>query len=134
MTNLINELHSFSEFIKVNSEGFKRILKKHDKKTGYKLYSKYIKEIKIRLKKIEELNRLIYRVSRLKLKGIKVKTMSESTKSFIRKTNKYWVHNENLLILKTKILKKLPIQMIKMELLIVLGIIKHMITVIPVFI
>lgn len=109
LNNLTNEMHSFAEFIKLNSEGFRRILKKHDSKTDSKIYDKYKKEIKTRIKKIEELNRLIYRVSRLKLKRINIKKSAESNKSFIRKTNKYWVHNENLMALKMKILKKLPI-------------------------
>lgn len=104
-----DEMAAFAEFIRINIEGFKTILLKHDKKTGYTLVPEYRKVFKKKLNSIAGLNKLIYSASRLKLKTIEVKTKKESGVAFVRKTSKYWVHPENLYALKLKIVKNLPV-------------------------
>lgn len=106
---LQEELYAFAEFIRVNIEGFKTIIQKHDKKSGFSIMTKYKKTFEKKLDEIEGLNRIIYNVSRLKLKTIKIGSSKDDGLCFVRKTNKYWVHPENLYALKLKIVKNLPI-------------------------
>lgn len=106
---LQEELYAFAEFIRVNIEGFKIIIQKHDKKSGFSINSLYKKIFDKKLEDIEDLNRIIYNVSRLKLKTIKIGESKENNLCFVRKTTKYWVHPENLYALKLKIVKNLPI-------------------------
>lgn len=105
----LEETCAFSEFIRVNIEGFKTVLLRHDKKSGYELISVYRKLFKKRLEDIEGLNKLIYSASRLKLKTIDVKKERESGTEFVRKTCKFWVHPENLYALELKIVRHLPV-------------------------
>lgn len=109
LSEVQDEMCAFAEFIRINIEGFKIILAKHDKKTGYTLIPAYKKMFKKKLNEIEQLNKLIYSVSRMKLKTLVIKNEKESNTVFVRKTRKYWVHSENLYSLKLKIVKHLPL-------------------------
>jgi len=109
LSTTLDEMCAFSEFIRINIEGFKTVLLRHDKKSGYELISEYRRIFKKRLENIDGLNKLIYSASRLKLKSIDVKKEKESDSEFIRKTNKFWVHPENLYALELKIVKHLPV-------------------------
>lgn len=109
LEKLQDELYAFAEFIRINVEGFKVLIEKHDKKTGLIIKPDYRKTFEKKLNDVEGLNRLIYSVSRLKLKTIKVEKEKESNLCFVRKTNKYWVHPENIYSLKLKIVKNLPV-------------------------
>lgn len=104
-----DEMAAFSEFIRINIEGFKTILLRHDKKTGHSLVPEYRKVFKNKLDEIDGLNKLMYSASRLKLKTLEIKKEKESGTTFVRKTCKYWVHPENLYALKLKIVKNLPV-------------------------
>ena len=115
LDDLQDEMIAFGEFVRINIEGFKRILTRHDKKSGYMQYNKYRKVIKKKIEDLENFDKLIYSSSRLKLKTVDVKKEKESGNTFIRKTNKYWVHTENLLALKMKIVKNLPIYVFSAE-------------------
>lgn len=109
LRKVLEEMSAFSEFIRINVEGFKKILLRHDKKTRYVLIPEYRKIFKKRLDEIDGLNRLIYSASRLKLKTVDLKKEKESATQFVRKTCKYWVHPENLYALELKIVKNLPV-------------------------
>lgn len=109
LAELQDEIHAFAEFIRINIEGFKTVIAKHDKKSGLDLISKYKKTFKKKLGEVEGLSKLMYSASRLKLKTLSIKQEKESGTSFVRKTRKYWVHNENLYSLKLRIIKNLPV-------------------------
>lgn len=106
---LLVEMENFAEFIRVNCEGYRRILKKYARHAKCRVPDLYRARISNELKYIEGLNTLIYTASRLKLKMVHVTQKKESGTSFIRKTNKYWIHNENLAALKTRIVEHLPV-------------------------
>lgn len=109
LSRLLDEMYAFAEFIRVNIQGFKAILAKHDKKTSYELISEYKRIFRRKMNEIDCLNKLIYSASRLKLKTLEIKREKESGTTFVRKTCKYWVHPENLYPLKLKIVKNLPV-------------------------
>lgn len=107
---LQDEIRIFMEFIKINIVGFKRILKKHDKKTPYKLKPMYKKKIRRKSEELENLDELFYRISKIVLTVTKLDPGSEiSVQTFIRNTNKYWVPKKNILPLKSLIVRHLPI-------------------------
>lgn len=109
LDNLLSEMSDFAEFIRINIEGFKKVLIKHDKKTNFEIKPNYRTRFRQKLDSIENLNKIIYRASRLKLKNTKVNEKKENGKVFVRKTTKFWVHNDNLYSLKLKIIKSLPL-------------------------
>lgn len=112
-----DSLSKLSTFIKVNMVGFKRLIKSYDKKFKTNFLEKYKDEFKTESineffkEEIENINDLIYKNSKLMLKSEKKKKKEkkESGTHFVRKTNKYWVHKENVIPLKCQILKNLPI-------------------------
>ncbi|KAF7684079.1 Vacuolar transporter chaperone 4 [Astathelohania contejeani] len=108
---LQTEIRNLSEFVKINTVGFKNLLKKHDKYTKYKLMHIFKKQLKERIKSINLLDKLLYKISKIMLINTedKLKKNKLSNVEFIRKTNKYWVHRDNIASLKCIIVKHLPI-------------------------
>lgn len=106
---ITEEMRHFGEFIRINVIGFKKLLKKHDKETDHKLLPSYRPLLRNRIKSVRDLDELIYKVSRVSLKTIKAKKAGESNCTFIRRTDKYWVHKENIIPLKFYIIQHLPI-------------------------
>lgn len=106
---LQEDMKEFAEFIRITIIGFKKILKHHDKKSSIKLETKYKTILKEKLEAINHLDELIYSGSRLKLKEMDINTTSNTNLVFVRKTNKYWVHIDNLMALKLSIVKNLPL-------------------------
>ncbi|KAM0688638.1 hypothetical protein COBT_000100 [Conglomerata obtusa] len=110
ITNLQDEIKMFSEYIRINIVGFSKILKKHDKCTPYVIRPMYKSKLKHKIEGLETLDSLLYRISKIMLTSTElVKSKQISNQTFIRKTNKYWVHKENIIQLKCLILKHLPI-------------------------
>ena len=112
---LQEDMKAFAEFIRINIVGFKKAIKHSDKKTNGNLVSKYKDILDEKLKAIEHLDELIYKGSRLKLMTENVEGLSSVNLSFIRKTNKYWVHSDNLMALKLAIVKHLPLYVFTAE-------------------
>lgn len=112
---ITEEMKNFSEFIRVNTIGFKKIISRHNKHTGFELDSDYKTMLKERVKDIKNLDELIYKASKISLKSQKTKKKKESNNSFIRKTDKYWVHKENVIPLKFQVLQNLPIYVFSKE-------------------
>ncbi|EOB14140.1 Vacuolar transporter chaperone 4 [Nosema bombycis CQ1] len=56
--NINTELKSFSEFIRINLTGFKKILKRHDKRTEFKIQKVYKPFLKEKIKKLEKIDEL----------------------------------------------------------------------------
>ena len=105
--NNIAELIKINNFIHLNREGFRKIIKKHDKNSNYKLYQAWKWKIK-------------YNPTHKLYKAIKVISDSYQTNneyientinnmSFKRKSIKYWVEKKNIIPLIVKILPHLPI-------------------------
>ncbi|KAI4290907.1 hypothetical protein PAPHI01_0181 [Pancytospora philotis] len=109
LADMLDEFEAYAEFIRVNAEGFRRIAAKYERRTGEEFPRECAQRLAHELERIDGLNSLIYAASRLKLKTISVKKSSESGTSFVRKTNKYWVHSENLAALKARIVEHLPV-------------------------
>ncbi|KAF9763982.1 Vacuolar transporter chaperone 4 [Nosema granulosis] len=109
ITALSEEMRNFSEFIRINVVGFKKILSRHDKKTQFNLMGEYKSKLKEKIRNLESLDDLIYNSSKVVLKNSKIKTKKESGTTFIRRTDKYWVHKDNINSLKFFILQNLPI-------------------------
>lgn len=106
---LQEDMKAFAEFIRINIIGFKKLLKHSDKASGLNLSKEYNTILSNTLTKIEHLNELIYKQSKLKLKTQNISGKSSVNLSFIRKTNKYWVHKDNLIPLKLSIVRHLPL-------------------------
>ncbi|CAI4060955.1 vacuolar transporter chaperone SKDI_06G0630 [Saccharomyces kudriavzevii IFO 1802] len=125
LEELLSESSELDNFKRLNFTGFVKIVKKHDK-----LYPKYpsVKSLlEVRLKELpshsEEYSPLLYRISFLynilrsnfntvsqplasasKFSSIASNDIDMNFKSF-----KFWVHNDNLMEVKTRILRHLPV-------------------------
>lgn len=106
---ITEEMRHFAEFIRINTIGFKKLLRKHDKETEYKLLTSYKPLLKEKIRSIQDLDELIYKASKVSLRTIRTGRGSESSCTFIRRTDKYWIHRENIIPLKFYILQHLPI-------------------------
>lgn len=113
--DLQEEMKSFAEFIRINIIGFKKLIKHSDKRSGLNLKGTYSRILEQKLNAIDHLDALIYQNSKLNLK-LKDKYIEQDKKesninnlAFIRKTNKYWVHMDNLMALKLAIVRHLPV-------------------------
>lgn len=108
--DVTEEMRHFAEFIRINVIGFKKLLRRHDKHTRYKLFPTYKPLLKTKTKSIKDLDELIYKASRISLKTTeRRKKDGESCSTFIRRTDKYWVHKENVVPLKFYVTQHLPI-------------------------
>lgn len=126
LEDLLSEAQELDNFYRLNYTGFVKIVKKHDK-----LHPKYpsVKSLlEVRLKELpfhsEELSPLLYRVSflynilRSNFSNVS-KSLAEAPKlssvtgSITGNINfesfKFWVHNDNLMEVKTRILRHLPV-------------------------
>jgi SPX domain protein involved in polyphosphate accumulation/uncharacterized membrane protein YidH (DUF202 family) len=108
--NEINEeLRIFTEFIRINIAGFRRALKRRDRKNNESLYKEYRQIFREKEKEMDKLSDLIYRSSQIMLSRKNKKKSNESNSCFIRNTDKYWVHKNNINSLKFFVLQHLPI-------------------------
>ncbi|TBU15294.1 SPX domain-containing vacuolar polyphosphate protein [Ordospora colligata] len=104
------EMHRFAEFIRINTIGFKKLLKRHDKNSDKKMFVSYKEFLHGKRTSVKDLDALIYKVSKISLKNKELKIKkNESGSEFIRRTDKYWVHKENVIPLKFYITQHLPI-------------------------
>lgn len=126
LEDLLSEAQELDNFYRLNYTGFVKIVKKHDK-----LHPKYasVKSLlEVRLKELpfhsEELSPLLYRISLLyNILRSNFSNVSKSladapkfssvTGSLTGETNfesfKFWVHDDNLMEVKTRILRHLPV-------------------------
>ncbi|WUR03422.1 vacuolar transporter chaperone 4 (VTC4) [Vairimorpha necatrix] len=103
---LCKEMKEFAEFVRINVVGFKRILKRKDKKSNTFLYKMYKKELNKILKSVDNLSEIIYKTS----KEMTINTTSTNNNlCFVRKTDKYWVHPNNVNSVKFLVLRHLPL-------------------------
>lgn len=114
---LIADVHDLALYTKLNFTGFMKIVKKHDKVTGFELKPDFSHEYldKHPFYKFNY-DGLILKLSDLfnyvKHRGHPAQGDSSAggkQQDFVRSTTKYWVHPDNIVHLKLAILKHLPV-------------------------
>ncbi|PRQ75987.1 VTC domain-domain containing protein [Rhodotorula toruloides] len=117
LANVIADVHDLGHFSHLNYTGFVKIVKKHDKRTGFKLKGHFMKDfLEKRPFYRENYDGLILQLSRLynmvRTRGHPIvgdSSAGGNQSAFVRQTTKYWVHPDNFVQLKLVILKHLPI-------------------------
>lgn len=117
LANVIADVHDLGHFSHLNYTGFVKIVKKHDKKTGFELRGQFMREyLDKRPFYKENYDALIVQLSRLynlvRTRGHPVLGDSSAgggQSAFVRQTTKYWVHPDNYVQLKLVVLKHLPV-------------------------
>ncbi|GAA6031847.1 hypothetical protein JCM8097_002018 [Rhodosporidiobolus ruineniae] len=117
LANVIADVHDLGHFSHLNYTGFIKIVKKHDKRTGFTLKGQFMRDfLEKRPFYKENYDSLIVQLSRLynlvRTRGNPVlgdSSAGGNQAAFVRQTTKYWVHPDNYVQLKLVILKHLPI-------------------------
>lgn len=116
LSDIIADVHDLAKFTRLNYTGFQKIIKKHDKQTGWIL--KPIFSVRLNAKPFfkDNYDALVVKLSKLydlvRTRGNPVKGDSSAggaQQNFVRQTTKYWVHPDNITELKLIILKHLPV-------------------------
>ncbi|KAL2217731.1 vacuolar transporter chaperone 4 [Thermoascus aurantiacus ATCC 26904] len=116
LSDIIADVHDLAKFTRLNYTGFQKIIKKHDKQTGWILRPVFAARLKAKPFFKDNYDAFIVKLSKLydlvRTKGNPVKGDSAAggqQANFIRQTTKYWVHPDNITELKLIILKHLPV-------------------------
>ncbi|PBP18392.1 VTC domain-containing protein, partial [Diplocarpon rosae] len=116
LSDIIADVHDLAKFVQLNYTGFQKIIKKHDKQTGWMLRPVFATRLKARPFFKDNYDADIVKLSKLydivRTRGNPVKGDSAaggSQGNFIRNTTKYWVHPDNITEVKLIILKHLPV-------------------------
>lgn len=116
LSDIIADVHDLAKFCRLNYTGFQKIIKKHDKKTGYILRPVF--QVRLDSKPFfkENYDDLVQKLSQLydvtRTRGNPVRgdnSAGSNQQSFVRQTTKYWVHPDNIMELKLIVLKHLPV-------------------------
>jgi SPX domain protein involved in polyphosphate accumulation/uncharacterized membrane protein YidH (DUF202 family) len=116
LSDIIADVHDLAKFARLNYTGFQKIVKKHDKVTGWTL--KPIFSVRLNAKPFfkDNYDILVVKLSKLydlvRTRGNPIKGDSAAggaQQNFVRQTTKYWVHPDNVTELKLIILKHLPV-------------------------
>ncbi|KAL1894738.1 vacuolar transporter chaperone [Sporothrix stenoceras] len=116
LSDIIADVHDLAKFVQVNYTGFYKIIKKHDKTTGWHLKPVFDTRLKAKPFYKENYDASVVKLSKLydivRTRGNPVKGDSSAgggQANFVRHTTKYWVHPDNVTELKLIILKHLPV-------------------------
>lgn len=116
LSDIIADVNDLAKFVQLNYTGFYKIMKKHDKMTGWHIRPVFEARMKAKPFFKDNHDELLVKLSKLydivRTRGNPVKGDSASGGSqgnFIRNTTKYWVHPDNVTELKLIILKHLPV-------------------------
>ncbi|EGG03659.1 uncharacterized protein MELLADRAFT_49481 [Melampsora larici-populina 98AG31] len=117
LTNIIADVHDLGHFSHLNYTAFIKIVKKHDKKTGWELRRDFIQHhLETRPFYKENYEALVVQLSRLfnlvRTRGnppVGDSAAGGGQSAFVRQTTKYWVHRSNFVALKLLVLKHLPV-------------------------
>ncbi|KAK7738460.1 vacuolar transporter chaperone [Cytospora paraplurivora] len=116
LSDIIADVNDLAKFIQLNYTGFYKIMKKHDKITGWHIRPVFEARMKAKPFYKDNHDELLVKLSTLydivRTRGNPVKGDSAaggSQASFIRNTTKYWVHPDNVTEVKLIILKHLPV-------------------------
>ncbi|GAB5585975.1 vacuolar transporter chaperone [Umbelopsis nana] len=114
--HIIADVHDLAKFTRLNYTGFLKIIKKHDKMTGWTLKPMFMVRLNAKPFYKENYDALIVRIStlydRVRNRGKAHRGDSSAggkQAAFVRNTTKYWVHPDNITELKLIILKHLPV-------------------------
>ncbi|KAH8554470.1 VTC domain-containing protein [Umbelopsis sp. PMI_123] len=114
--HIIADVHDLAKFTRLNYTGFLKIIKKHDKMTGWTLKPMFMVRLNAKPFYKENYDALIVRIStlydRVRNRGMAHRGDSSAggkQAAFVRNTTKYWVHPDNITELKLIILKHLPV-------------------------
>ncbi|KAJ3014160.1 vacuolar transporter chaperone [Thoreauomyces humboldtii] len=105
-------------FLRINNTAVLKILKKHDKRSGYSLRSVFLARIQNKGYNKDDFDPLLYSLSELwdefRTRGSREKVEAPSGGgNFVRKTRKYWVHEDNVTAVKLHIMEHLPVLLFK---------------------
>lgn len=116
LSDIIADVHDLAKYTQLNYTGFQKIIKKHDKQTGWHLRPSFATRLKAKPFFQDNYDAFIVTLSRLydlvRTRGNPAKGDSAAggaQQNFIRQTTKYWVHADNITELKLIILKHLPV-------------------------
>ncbi|EAW06402.1 putative vacuolar transporter chaperone (Vtc4) [Aspergillus clavatus NRRL 1] len=116
LSDIIADVHDLAKFTQLNYTGFQKIIKKHDKQTGWHLKPVFAARLKAKPFFKDNYDAFVVKLSKLydlvRTKGNPVKGDSSAggtQQNFVRQTTKYWVHPDNITELKLIILKHLPV-------------------------
>ncbi|KAL2002635.1 hypothetical protein VTN02DRAFT_6343 [Thermoascus thermophilus] len=116
LSDIIADVHDLAKFTQLNYTGFQKIIKKHDKQTGWYLKPVFAARLKAKPFFKDNYDAFIVKLSKLydlvRTRGNPAKGDSAAggqQQNFIRQTTKYWVHPDNITELKLIILKHLPV-------------------------
>lgn len=120
LDSISNEITELKKFSRINYTGFLKAAKKHDRKRGLKYRVRPL--LQVRLSQMpfntEDYSPLLYRLSamytwsRQILEGEDAERQESSTSVKPKDTytaHKFWVHTDNLLEVKTYVLRRLPV-------------------------
>ncbi|KAI8997364.1 VTC domain-containing protein [Pilobolus umbonatus] len=114
--HVIADVHDLAKFTRLNYTGFLKIIKKHDKVTGWALKPMFCVRLNAKPFYKENYDSLIVLISnlydRVRTRGKERRGDSSAggkQAAFVRNTTKYWVHPDNITELKLIILKHLPV-------------------------
>ncbi len=116
VSDIIADVHDLSKFNQLNYTGFTKIIKKHDKQTGWHLRPIFAARLTAKPFYKDNYDSVVVKLSKLydlvRTRGNP--TLGDSSagggqQNFIRQTTKYWVHPDNVTELKLYILKHLPV-------------------------
>ena len=116
LSDIIADVHDLAKYTQLNYTGFQKIIKKHDKQTGWHLRPSFATRLKAKPFFQDNYDAFVVTLSRLydlvRTRGNPAKGDSAAggaQQNFIRQTTKYWVHADNITELKLIILKHLPV-------------------------
>lgn len=116
LSSVIADVHDMAKFAQLNYTGFQKIIKKHDKLTGWTLKPIFAARLNSKPFFNENYDVLVVKLSKLydlvRTRGHPVvgdSSAGGSQQNFVRQTTKYWVHPNNITELKLIILKHLPV-------------------------
>ncbi|SPO00796.1 probable VTC4 - Protein controls Sec18p/NSF-dependent priming of SNAREs and HOPS [Cephalotrichum gorgonifer] len=116
LSDIITDVHDLAKFVQVNYTGFYKIVKKHDKMTGWYIRPLFDTRLKAKPFYKGDYDASVVKLSKLydlvRTRGNPAKGDSAaggSQGNFVRSTTKYWVHPDNVMAVKLIILKHLPV-------------------------
>ena len=116
LSSIVADVHDLSKYTQLNYTGFQKIIKKHDKLTGWRLRPIFTAHMNSKPFFKENLDALIVKLSGMydlvRTRGhpfVGDSSAGGSQQNFVRQTTKYWVHPDNITELKLHILKHLPV-------------------------
>ena len=116
LSDVIADVHDLDKFTRLNYTGFYKIIKKHDKQTGWHLKPVFAARLKAKPFFGDNYDAFVVKLSNLydlvRTRGHPVigdSAAGGGQQNFVRQTTKYWVHPDNVTEVKLIILKHLPV-------------------------